>query len=202
MSDPTNPIYREAPEAYFPAASALDVARAVRSDDVAGIDRLFAQHSGLDPNQERRQGVTFLFWTYAHHHVKSVQALVAHGADPNPPLRLPNEQGGVDVTHLVNIATEGPKDELLVALLDLGANPNAVDERKVPALLNAVNINNYVRMKILLDHGADIDAVGSGQWAVGVIRRCRPWPASMPSSKCIISLHGGQIGANPTAMLR
>ena len=161
MSDPTNPIYREAPATYFPAAPALDLAQAIRADDVAGIDRLFAQHSGLDPNQEGRQGVTLLFWAYAHHHVKMMKALVAHGADPNRPLRLPNEKGGVDVTHLLNIAARGPKDELLVALLDLGADPNAKDERKEPALLNAVYINNYARMKILLDHGADIDAVDS-----------------------------------------
>ena len=162
MSDPTNPIYQHAPEEYFPAAPALDLARAIRADDTRAIDQAFAQHPGLDPNQAGRQGITFLFWAYAHHRVKAMKALVARGADPNRPLRLPTEKGGVDVTHLINIATKGPKDELLVALLDLGADPNAKDERKVPALLNAVYINNYGRMKILLDHGADIDAVDSG----------------------------------------
>ena len=165
MQAVTNPIYKHAPEEYFPAPPALDLAKAIRRDDVAGIDRLFAQHPNLDPNQEGRQGVTFLFWAYAHHHVKSLKALVAHQADPNRPLRLPNEEGGVDVTHLINIATEGPKDELLMALLDLGANPNAVDERKVPALLNAIYINDYKRMKLLLDRGADIDAVDSGGYS-------------------------------------
>ena len=136
---------------------------------MAGIDKVFAQHPGLDPNQEGRQGVTFLFWAYAHHHVAAMKALVAHKADPNRPLRLPNEKGGTDVTHLINIATEGPKDELLVALLDLGANPNAVDERKVPALQNAMYINNYKRMKLLLDHGADIDAPNSSGATAAVV---------------------------------
>ena len=158
----TNPIYKHAPEEYFPAQPALDVAKAIRADDVAAIDKLFAQHPELDPNLEGRQGLTFLFWAYAHHHVRAMKALVAHKADPNRPLRLPNEKGGTDLTHLINIATEGPKDELLVALLDLGANPNAKDERKVPALLNAVYINNYARMKLLLDRGADIDVTDSG----------------------------------------
>ena len=129
---------------------------------MASLEKLFAQHPGLDPNQEGRQGVTLLFWAYAHHHVKFMKALVAHGADPNRPLRLPNEKGGTDVTHLLNIATEGPQDELLVALLDLGADPSAKDERKVPALLNAVYINNYKRMRLLLERGADIDATDSG----------------------------------------
>ena len=158
----TNPIYKHAPEEYFPTHPALDLANAIRRDDVAGIDQVFAQHPDLDPNQDGRQGVTFLFWAYAHHHVKAMKALVAHHADPSRPLHLPNEKSGVDVTHLINIATEGPKDDLLVALLELGANPNAVDERKVPALLNAVYINDYKRMRLLLDHGADIDAVDSG----------------------------------------
>ncbi|MBO2013001.1 ankyrin repeat domain-containing protein [Hymenobacter negativus] len=161
MQAVNNPIYKHAPEEYFPASPALDVARAIRADDVPALDALFAQHPTLDPNLEGQQGVTFLFWAYSHHHVKSMKALVAHKADPNRPLHLPNGKGGTDTTHLLNIATEGPKDELLVALLDLGANPNVVDERKVPALLNAVYINNYTRMKILLDHGADIDATDS-----------------------------------------
>ena len=157
MQAVTNPIYKHAPEEYFPAPPALDLAKAIRADDVAGIDRLFAQHPGLDPNQEGRQGVTFLFWAYAHHHVAAMKALVAHKADPNRPLRLPNEKGGTDLTHLVNVAARGPQDILLVTLLDLGANPNAKDERGEPALLNTVYINNYQRMNILLDHGADLD---------------------------------------------
>ena len=157
-----NPIYRESPQTYFPAPPALDLAKAIRRDDVAAMDQLFAAHPDLDANAPGQKGVTFLFWAYAHHHVNSMKALVAHGADVNRPLRLPNEEGGVDVTHLVNVATEGPKDQLLVALLDLGADPNAKDERKVPALLNAVYINNFQRMRLLLDRGADIDAVDSG----------------------------------------
>ena len=169
MQAVTNPIYQHAPEEYFPAAPALDVARAIRADDPKAIDQAFAQHPGLDPNQAGRQGITFLFWAYAHHHVKAMKALVARGADPNRPLHLPTEKGGTDTTHLLNIAAVGPKDELLVALLDLGANPNVVDERKVPALQNALYINNYQRMKILLDHGADIDAPNSSGATAAVV---------------------------------
>ncbi|HEX8659184.1 MAG TPA: ankyrin repeat domain-containing protein [Hymenobacter sp.] len=157
MQAVTNPIYKHAPEEYFPQSPALDLAKAIRADDVAAIDQLFAQHPELDPNLEGRQGVTFLFWAYAHHHVKAMKALVAHKANPNRPLRLPSEDGGTHLTQLINIAVRGPKDELLVALLDLGADPNAKDERGEPALLNAVYGNNYRRMKILLDHGADIN---------------------------------------------
>jgi ankyrin repeat protein len=140
-----NPIYREAPETYFPASPALDAAKAVRADDVAALDRLFAQHPGLDPNREGRKGVTLLFWAYAHHHVNAMKALVAHGADVNRQLHLADARmpGGVNSTHLLNIAAQGPKDELLVALLELGANPNVKDARQVPALLNTVYINHY-----------------------------------------------------------
>lgn len=172
MQAVTNPIYKHAPEEYFPAAPALDVARAIRADDVAALDKVFAQHPGLDPNQEGRQGVTFLFWAYAHHHVRALTALVAHGADPNRPLHLPNEKGGTDITHLVNIAAGGPKDVLLVALLNLKADPNAKDERHEPALHNAMYAHQYQRMKLLLDRGADINLMdSSGATAAVVLAR-------------------------------
>ena len=172
MQTVTNPIYKHAPEEYFPAAPALDVARAIRADDTKTLNQVFAQHPGLDPNQAGRQGVTFLFWAYAHHHVQVMKALVAHGADPNRPLHLPNEKGGTDTTHLLNIAAAGPKDELLIALLDLGADPNAKDERHEPALHNAMYAHQYPRMKLLLDRGADIDAMdSSGATAAVVLAR-------------------------------
>ena len=167
MPDPTNPIYREAPETYF-AGPALAVAQAIRAEDVAARDKVFAQHPDLDPNQPGNKGVTLLFWAYAHHSVPMLQALVRHGANVNQHLHLPHErsaqQGGnwMEDTYLVNIATEGPQDKLLIALLNLGANPNAKDYRQVPALQNAIYINNYDRMKLLLDHGADINGTDSG----------------------------------------
>ncbi len=169
MQPTPNPIYKHAPQEYFPASPALDLALAIRRNDVAGIDAVFAQHPNLDPNQAGQQGVTFLFWAYSHHHVPTMQALVRHGADVNRPLHLPAEKGGTYTTHLLNIATEGPKDELLVALLDLKADPNVKDERQVPALLNAVYINNYPRMKLLLERGADIDAAESSGATAAVL---------------------------------
>ena len=162
MPDPTNPIYREAPETYF-AGPALEAAQAIRAEDVVALDKVFAQHPDLDPNQPGNKGVTLLFWAYAHHSVPMLQALVRHGANVNQYLHLPHErspqQGGnwMEDTYLLNIAVKGPKDDLIVALLDLGANPNSKDERQEPALLNAVYINKYDRMKLLLDHGADIN---------------------------------------------
>lgn len=161
MESAANPIYKHKPEEYFPTAPALTLAQAIREDDVAKIEAIFKQHPTLDPNQPGKQGVTFLFWAYSHHHTNAMRALVAHKANVNQPLHLPDGKGGTETTHLVNIATEGPQDELLVALLELGADPNAKDERKMPALLNAVYINNYTRMKILLDHGADINGTDS-----------------------------------------
>ncbi|SHL84612.1 Ankyrin repeat-containing protein [Hymenobacter psychrotolerans DSM 18569] len=161
MESAANTIYRQKPVEYFPTAPALTLAQAIREDDAVRIDAIFKQHPSLDPNQPGKQGVTFLFWAYSHHHTNAMRALVAHKANVNQPLRLPDGKGGTETTHLINIATEGPKDELLVALLELGADPNAKDERKMPALLNAVYSNNYTRMKILLDHGADINGTDS-----------------------------------------
>ncbi|WP_022822350.1 ankyrin repeat domain-containing protein [Hymenobacter norwichensis] len=161
MGASANPVYKHKPEEYFPTAPAQTLAQAIREDDVAGIEAVFREYPALNPNLEGRQGVTFLFWAYSHHHVKAMQALVAHKADVNQPLHLPDGRGGTCTTHLLNIATEGPKDKLLLALLELGANPNVKDERKMPALLNAVYINNYKRMEMLLDHGADINGTDS-----------------------------------------
>ena len=166
MPDLTNPIYREAPETYF-AGPALEAAKAIRAEDEHALDQVFAQHPSLNANQPGNKGVTLLFWAYAHHSVPMLQALVHHGADVNQQLHLPHERpasdGGpwMENTHLLNIVTRGPQDKLLVALLDLGADPNAKDEQQEPALLNAVYINNYDRMKLLLDRGADINATDS-----------------------------------------
>lgn len=168
MPDPTNPIYREAPETYFPAGPALDAARAIRDENVAALDKVFRTHPGFDPNQPGSKGVTLLFWAYAHHSVPMLQALVHHGANVNQVLHLPHprpaSQGGdwMENTHLLNIATEGPKDELLLALLDLGADPNAKNYQQEPALINAIFVRQYNRMKILLDHGAAINATTTG----------------------------------------
>ena len=165
LSDSTNPIYREAPETYFTAGPALAAARAIRAEDAAALASAFA--AGLDPNQPGSKGVTLLLWAYAHHSVLMLQALVRHGADVNQQLHLPHErpanEGGpwLENTHLLNLATEGPQDKLLVALLDLGANPSVKDYRDIPALQNAIYINNYERMKLLLERGADINGTDS-----------------------------------------
>ena len=164
-----NPIYKHAPQEYFPTAPALELAQAIRRDDLAGLERVLAQHPGLDLNQAGRQGVTFLFWAYAHHSVTMLRALASHGADVNRPLQLPNEKGGTATTHLLNIAAGGPEDELLVALLDLKADPNVVDERHEPALHNAMYAHQYQRMKLLLDRGADINAPDSSGATVAVV---------------------------------
>jgi hypothetical protein len=161
METAANPVYKHKPEEYFTAGPALALAQAIQDDDVAKIDAVFTQHPTLDPNQPGKQGVTFLFWAYSHHHIKAVQALARYKADVNQPLYLPDGKGGSHTTHLLNIATEGPKDELLVTLLELGADPNVKDERKMPALLNAVYSNKYKRMKILLEYGADINGTDS-----------------------------------------
>jgi hypothetical protein len=167
MPDPTNPIYREAPETYFAAGPALAAAQAIRAGEVAALDKVFAQHPGLDPNLAGNKGVTLLFWAYAHHSVPMLQALVRHGANVNQVLHLPHErpasEGGpwVEHTHLLNIATEGPEDKLLIALLDLKADPSVKDYQGIPALQNAIYINNYERMKLLLDRGADINGTDS-----------------------------------------
>lgn len=169
MQSQPNPIYKHAPQEYFPTGPALELAQAIRNGRVADVDAVFAHYPQLDPNQAGQQGVTFLFWAYAHRSVPMLQALVRHGADVNRPLHLPTAKGGTDVTHLLNIATNGPDDKVLVALLELKANPNVVDERQVPALQNAMYSNNYQRMKLLLDHGADIDAPNSSGATAAVV---------------------------------
>ena len=169
-----NPVYREAPETYF-AGPALEAAQAIRAEDVVALDKVFAQHPDLDPNQPGNKGVTLLFWAYAHHSVPLLQALVRHGANVNQQLHLPHErsqsEGGnwMEDTYLLNIAVKGPSDELLVALLDLGANPNSKDERQEPALINVIFVRQYQRLKILLDHGANINETDSSEATAAVI---------------------------------
>ena len=152
------PILKYPPEAFF-AGEALPLARVIRQNDTTALAQLL-QQKRVDPNYVGKDGMTFLLWAYEHQLPDCMAVLVRQGADINRTMTLKSPKTGYNyTTHLVNITTVGPSETMLLTLLKLGANPDAKEETE-PAVLNAVYAERYDRMRLLVEHGADVNLTG------------------------------------------
>ncbi len=161
----TNPIYRHQPNEFF-AGPALPVAQAIRQNDTLTLTKLLQAHS-VDPNYVGKEGMTFCLWAYEHQFIGCLEVLVQQGADINQTIRLKSPKtGNFYNTHLINIAAVGPSDAVLLALLKLGANPSLKEQDSEPTLLNAMFERRYDRIRLLVEHGADINMPDAADRAV------------------------------------
>ena len=81
-----------------------------------------------------------------------MQALLKAGANPNQPMG--NDQGPVW------LAAGGSDPKILPILLKYGGNPNDVQHGRSSALENAMMFQRTANMKLLVQHGADVNFVG------------------------------------------
>jgi uncharacterized protein len=175
------------------ASGETPLMEAARDGAVATVTALLA--AGADPNvQEQNGGQTALMWAVAERHPAVTKELVQHKAGveavskngstalmfaaqgdaesarilldggANPNVTMP-EWG---LTPLVIASTMGQTD-VVAALLDKGADPNARDKNSFTALHSAVRDSDYgedrssraasvATVKVLLAHGADPNA--------------------------------------------
>jgi len=96
----------------------------------------------------------------------AVRALLDAGADPDQ-LLTPNEPA---VLQMIFESSSPNSNDLLKLLLDRGANPNMHDIHGVPMLHHAKD--RLVKLKLLLDHGAELDEVSEAEYQRG-------WTAAM-----------------------
>ncbi|MFM7167998.1 MAG: ankyrin repeat domain-containing protein, partial [Planctomycetaceae bacterium] len=84
------------PEVFFDSPAQQALCRAIQSGDIAAVDKACA--AGAEVAAAGRHGVTPLFWAYVSRKFKVFEYLLAKGADPDVPVRLPP---GTDVGDLV-----------------------------------------------------------------------------------------------------
>jgi ankyrin repeat protein len=109
--------------------------------------------AGMDANlRESDSNWPILTRAVTRNHVDVVNALLKHGANVNA-------RGPFGVTALMYASHAS--FETIKALLDAGAAVDARDEDRATALMYAADGGRTATVKILLDHGANINAKGS-----------------------------------------
>jgi uncharacterized protein len=156
---------------------------AARTGNTAAIDVL-TKH-GADVNaRETLRGTTALMWAAAYRNSAAAEALLAHGADPalranaiargrRPYLapsgaqRIDQARRGVNVSGVVRLPPAGQKAPPAPPADDDGAPARtgaAADWGGLTALIFAAREGDAATAKILLEHGADVNATSEFGW--------------------------------------
>lgn len=138
-------------ERYFASSPALPAALACQHDDATALTQALAQ-AHLSPDAVGEQGMSLLL-AMSNRSLHAVQALLDHGANPNLHTRFGREQ--LD-TQPVALAAGGDNTPLLTLLLDHGGDPNSHFGSR-PATFCAADADRYDHLRMLLDHGVNIN---------------------------------------------
>src|SRR6186997_2557754 len=127
---------------------------AARNDDHAAAMGLLAERA--DPNQAESDGTTPLHWAVHNDDAELVQRLLAAGAN----VAAANDYGATPMSEAAVAANPAVLEALLKAGADVDSpNVNAREERKdQTALMWAVAQSQPAMAKLLVEHGAEVDA--------------------------------------------
>jgi ankyrin repeat protein len=172
--------YGVPPDVAGPAGTALHDAVANGHEDV--VRTLLA--GGANVNSDAGNGFTPLRFAVEGKHTSTVRLLLAHNADVNTvsnhgsTLGYAVETGELEIVNLLlsqgalvevnrgptfltplQVAVFKGYEQIVNALLDAGADPNALDEAKLgsPPLKYACQINREDIARLLLERGADVN---------------------------------------------
>ncbi len=107
--------------------------------------------AGANPKVRNQLGSTPLGQAAFNSNTEAIRALLDAGADPNAP--------GPDGETPIMLVSRTANAEAAKLLLDKGANPNAREkQREQTALMWAAASSQGAVMRVLLDHGAEVDA--------------------------------------------
>ena len=127
-------------------------ATAVLHQDTSELRRLAKQ--GFNLNQSGTNCETLLSLATAHKLYQSFTTLLELGADPN----LSSEQCGARTLYVASVLDD---ISYLKILLDHGGSPNARSSDENPLTLNAAKAFRWDNFWLLIDRGADINALDS-----------------------------------------
>jgi ankyrin repeat protein len=116
---------------------------------------------GADPNVPDGDGSTALHWAASQGELATTQALLKAGASVSAATRI----GGITPLFM---ATRHGSDAVVDALLKAGARATEANGNGTTVLMNAAAAGNAATVKLLVDHGANVNAADatSGQTAL------------------------------------
>jgi ankyrin repeat protein len=130
-------------------ADASPVADAAQAGDFDAVRTLL--QGGADPNAAQADGLTALHWAALNDEVPIAQVLLYAGATVSPVTRV----GGYTPLHL---ASQNGHGQMVLALLEGGADANAYTTTGVTALHFAAQADAADAIRALVEHGADVNA--------------------------------------------
>lgn len=143
----------------FPDRRVRALAEAAGNGDIQEVEKLVAQ--GVDVNSRGMQNVTPLFW--AMKDINGFEKLLSLGADPNILF---------DGSSVMHRAARNDDIDFLRKALKHGGNPNLVAgklrETPIFKTIGGVGRDNEIAMIVLLDSGANINAMTGGEKVFGI----------------------------------
>ncbi len=141
---------------FFTDSKTLELIKAAEKHDEVTVKTLIA--GGANVNAEGTDGITPLILALGNRDVSGMKILLANGANPNKV--APNGDSAM------SLAAGADDSKLLQVLIEGGGDPNLRDLTR-PITFIALSQDRTDNLNLLLDKGADINAVdGSGDTLV------------------------------------
>jgi uncharacterized protein len=173
------------PIATFAASGDLRLVDAAKNRDRDAVRSLLKQH--VDVNTPEADGATALAWAAHWDDMETADLLIRAGANVN----AANSYG---VTPL-SLACTNQNAAMVEKLLNSGANPNGVPGG-TPVLMTAARTGDVDTVKLLLTHGADVNAKGTERGQTALM-----WAVAEKHSEVARLLidHGADVNARSTS---
>ncbi len=157
---------------------------AVRGDDRRMVEQLLRQ--GLNPNERDSDGTSPLAWAVMRSNLEISAMLLKAGADPN----LTNELGIGPLA----LAIANGSLAMVTQLLANRADPNVARENGETPLMTASRMGRTDIMKVLLEHGAKVNAHDHKYFQTALM-----WATVQPDAVRLLLGHGANIHARTKA---